>query len=86
MRLKLQFLTLSCLPLPHYLTLRELSEAYDWLEKYKASLKEAELHQVCTEAGCSEWTIHPFHPEVRTIGRTTPPHPSGSENPSSNAL
>uniref|UniRef100_A0A7R9YR22 Serine/threonine-protein kinase TOR n=1 Tax=Chlamydomonas euryale TaxID=1486919 RepID=A0A7R9YR22_9CHLO len=24
---------------------RELSEAYDWLEKYKASRKEAELHQ-----------------------------------------
>ncbi len=25
---------------------RELSEAYEWLEKYKASRKEAELHQV----------------------------------------
>ena len=27
-------------------SLRELTEAYDWLEKYKASRKEAELHQV----------------------------------------
>jgi FKBP12-rapamycin complex-associated protein len=25
---------------------RELSEAYGWLEKYKVSRKEAELHQV----------------------------------------
>ena len=39
---------------PHFLTLRELSEAYDWLEKYKASLKEAELHQVRTTI---RWTI-----------------------------
>ena len=29
---------------------RELTEAYDWLEKYKASRKEAELHQVRGEA------------------------------------
>ena len=25
---------------------RELTEAYEWLEKYKTSRKEAELHQV----------------------------------------
>ena len=35
-------------------SLRELTEAYDWLEKYKASRKEAELHQVWGEEGVGE--------------------------------
>lgn len=26
---------------------RELSEAYEWIQKFKVSRKEAELHQVC---------------------------------------
>ena len=32
---------------------RELSEAYEWLEKYKSSRKEAELHQVGAASGQS---------------------------------
>ena len=34
------------LPCLDFYFLSELSEAYDWLMKYKISRKEAELHQV----------------------------------------
>lgn len=32
---------------------RELAEAYDWLTKYRASRKEAELHQARTGRNCA---------------------------------
>lgn len=35
------------LHIPKPLLFRELSEAFEWLTKYRNGRKEAELHQVC---------------------------------------
>jgi hypothetical protein len=61
---------------------RELTEAYEWLSKYRASRKEAELHQV-GGAGGGLVVNHPHHQPL--LSRTTQaksPQPTPGVGPS----